>query len=102
MYQQCAATLDRMPAVLVPIDEIRAMPAGEQPWSTALTFRGGMMHGRTKTLPMMSNNDGPLPFTGYERATADHTTRPVTHWYRCIGWLPERLSWAYDLLDGGA
>ena len=38
------ATLGHMPAVLVPIDEIRAMPADEQPWSTALTFRGGMMH----------------------------------------------------------
>ena len=48
---------------------------------------------------MLADNSGPLPFTGYERATREHPTRPVTHWYQCIGWLPERLSWAYDLID---
>ena len=92
--QQPAVTLDRMPAALVPIDEIRALPAGEQPWSTALTFRGGMMHGRTKTVPMLSTTEGLLPFSSYDHG------QPVTHRYRCIGWLPERLSWAYELIDG--
>ena len=56
--QPSAATLDHMPAVLVPIDEIRATP-GEQPWQTALTFRGGMMHAKTKTIPMLSGMEGP-------------------------------------------
>ena len=88
-----------MPAVtLVPIDQINALPVGEQPRSTAITFRGGMLHGQTKTIPMLTDDtSGFLPFTGYERGNADHPTRPVTHRYRCIGWLPERLSWAYDL-----
>ena len=53
------------------------------PWSTRIEFHGGMLGGKTKQLPMMSNVFGPIPFGGYDRG------RPVSPWYELTGWRPD-------------
>ena len=44
-------------------ERLRSLPPESMPWSTSVQFVGGMLDGRTKQLPMLSNLE-PLPFNG--------------------------------------
>jgi hypothetical protein len=53
----------------------------------SIEFHGGMMDGKVKQLPMMSDVFGPIPFSGCSRG------RSVRNVYELAGWRPSCGVW---------